>query len=89
MKSKKRERERETLQYPLIFLLWPFLQALYKLSMAVDQTFRYPITLSESICKLMSKNKSLEMVHGHLQPCNAFGADSELQKVEAAGSWRG
>lgn len=89
-KLKKKERERERDRHfntpTLIFLLWPFLQALYKLSMAADQTFRYPITLSESICMMSSKNKSLEMVHGHLQTRNAFGADSELLKEEAAGS---
>lgn len=42
--------------------------------------------MSELICTMMSKNKSLEIIHGHLQPRNAFGADSELQKEEAAGS---
>ncbi len=38
---------------------------------------------------MMSKNKSLEIVHGHLQPRNACGADSKLQKEAAAGSKRG
>ncbi len=38
---------------------------------------------------MMSKNKSLEIVHGHLQPRKACGAEGKLQKEAAAGSKRG
>jgi len=37
----------------------------------------------------MSKNKSLEIVHGHLQPRKACSAEGKLQKEAAAGSKRG